>query len=174
MTENASRGQTNMIIAVVAIAVFVSVAVFLFSALKAPPNSEYINVYSHNLLISVLRADTGYLDSACKTVEDAITCVYTEPITYLCDSSIGCRKLAEDKIAEYMSKNTFLGRKYRYLFNVGLEGKPSSPGSILNFGDSRLEREKIEKTSADVTIQKITRSGKALTFNVKLMLATEK
>ncbi len=168
------RGQTNIIVAVIVIAVFITVIVALMSLLKTAPSSDYINIYVHNLLISTLRADTGYLEPSCKTVEDAIACVYTEPITYLCGDKMSCRQLADEKIGEYMTRNTFLGRKYRYLFDVTMGGRPSLSDSPLQFGDQRLQQEKVEKTSADVTIQKITRSGKALAFNIRLLVSAEK
>ena len=68
------KAQTNMILIILVIVVFGGLVLFLLSFARTVSQDEYMNLYAHNLLVSVLRTDTGYTDIDCKLTSDVIRC----------------------------------------------------------------------------------------------------
>ncbi|MCD6590854.1 MAG: hypothetical protein J7K72_02685 [Candidatus Aenigmarchaeota archaeon] len=71
-------GQTSMLVMVLAIIVIMALGVFLITSSIKPQSDEYNNLYVHNLLLSVLRANTGYRQP-CDTIASAISCASLTP-----------------------------------------------------------------------------------------------
>ncbi|MBU0953762.1 MAG: hypothetical protein KKA90_05105 [Nanoarchaeota archaeon] len=167
------RAQTNIVVFVFILLIVVGVIAFLLSAARTLNPVEYLNLYAHNSLLSVLREDTGYTDSNCKLVSDVISCSFFTP-TWQCDGSgPTCRSLAEEKITEAMDQFEIIKKSYRYLFRVEPEGfvvkdAAGTPFSI-NIGDGTLATEKGEKITANERISRVSQSGQFL-LKVQLIL----
>jgi len=146
-----AKAQTSIIMILLVIMVFIGMIMFLLSLAKTVSREEYMNLYVHNLLVSILRSDTGdYSDYECKTVADALMCAFRE--NKICPSGKSCREIAEDFINESINKFKEI-KGYRYLFIA----RPSA-GWIASYklevGDSDLLTEKVKKITANEKIQR--------------------
>ncbi len=65
------KGQTSMILMVFVILIMMTLGVLFLTYTIESPSSEYENLFVHNLLLSVLRKDTGYR-SPCSTISETI------------------------------------------------------------------------------------------------------
>jgi len=156
-----NKAQTSMILLVIIIIIFAALAIFLFSLAETVSPKEYMNMYTHNLLLSTLRTDTGSHDPECKYVSDLISCAFFRTSTYKCSGlDITCRELAESRIDYYMSKYAGLQQSFRYLFTVTPRGflarTEEGDPLTLEFGDSSLKGEKVQKWSANELIQRVS------------------
>lgn len=70
------KGQTSMILIVLIIIIFMAVGIFLVISSIKPQHNDYYNLYAHNLLLSVLRKNTG-LGGQCDTYGSTIACAST-------------------------------------------------------------------------------------------------
>lgn len=100
-------GQTSMILIVLVIIIFMVIGIFLFISSIKPEHDEYYNLYAHNLLLSVLRRNTGY-GGDCETISSTITCAsMTE---YRECGNTNCRELSKQivpDLIEQVIKPTF-------------------------------------------------------------------
>jgi hypothetical protein len=107
------RGQASIILILLIIVLFGGMAIFLVSFADTVSQEDYINKFTTNLLLSIVRADTGNSNSDCKLVSDAIFCAITTP-GKVCDNGIKCYDLAEDTINRYMGDLTLLKKNFNY------------------------------------------------------------
>ena len=91
------KGQTSMMLIVLAIIIFIILGVFLLISSLRPVNSEYYNLYAHNLLLSALRRNTGY-GGYCETVSSTISCAYMT--SYRNCGGVECRALSEEIVPQ--------------------------------------------------------------------------
>jgi hypothetical protein len=155
------KAQTSMILLILIIIIFAALAIFLFSLAETVSPKDYMNMYTHNLLLSILRADTGSHDPECKYVSDLISCSFFMPSTYQCSGlDMTCQELAESRIEYYMSKYANLQQSFRYLLTVTPRGfmarTPEGEALIIEFGDPTLKGEKVQKWAANDLIQRVS------------------
>ena len=159
-----AKGQTTMVLIVLVVIVFGGLVLFLFSLAGGLNRSEYMNIYTHNLLLSVMRTDTGQLNSDCKLVSDAIMSAFAPSGKTMCGASgLSYQVMAESRISEYLGKFDTLQR-YRYLFlaksgssdwvPISSAGNPLEIRIVGNESDINLDTEKKEKLVANERIQK--------------------
>jgi hypothetical protein len=86
-----------MMLIVLAIIIFMVLGVFLLVSSLKPVNNEYYNLYAHNLLLSVLRRNTGY-GGYCDTVSSTISCAYMTSYRNCGDEE--CRTLSSVLVPE--------------------------------------------------------------------------
>ncbi len=114
----ANKGQTTLVMIVIIIIIFAGIIMFLLNLAGTVSQKEYMNMYSHNMLLSILRTDTGYLDSKCQTMSDTLACAFLEP-SWVCEGSgMRCKDLAEGLLASYTGKLEATKKNYLYLFTV--------------------------------------------------------
>lgn len=155
------KAQTSMILLILVIIIFAALAIFLFSLAETVSPRDYMNMYTHNLLLSILRADTGSHDPECKYVSDLISCSFFLPSTYQCSGlNATCQELAQSKIDYYMSKYASLQQSFRYLLTVTpksfIARTPEGEALKIEFGDPSLMDEKVQKWSANELIQRVS------------------
>ena len=165
------KAQTNMILLVILLLVFIGLAVMLFSLTKTVNQEDYLNLYAHNLMLSVMKTDTGYTDSDCKLTSDTIFCAFTLTDKPCGDSGLTCYELANKSLAEYIDAFSNISKNYRYLFEVtpvfcsrGEEGC-----RVMEFGDSDVLKVN-KKWVANSAIQK-SMAGKPYNIKVRLYMA---
>jgi hypothetical protein len=152
------KGQTTMVFMILIIIIFVGMGVFLLSLAKNVSQSEYINLYTHNLLSSILKTETGFSMPPCRTVSDLLACSFLSP-SYMCGSE-DCFTLANSTVNEYVSQFGFIKEGFNYLFIVKPSGFTASleedvrPHTV-KIGELSLERKKTEKFTANERIQMV-------------------
>ncbi len=168
---NRSKGQTNMIMLVILMLVFIGIVIMLLSLSQTVSQEDYLNLYAHNLLLSVMRTDTGSSDADCKLISDAMFCAFT-----LSDKPCGstgktCYQLANESVDEYIQAFSGISENYRYLFEItpvfcsrGEEGCRH-----MEFGDSSVI-DAGRKWVANSAIQK-SMAGKPYSIKVRLYMA---
>lgn len=145
-----------MILIVLLVIIFAGIAVFLFTLARTVSPEEYMNVYVHNLLLSIMRTDTGYTDASCKLVSDLLACAAITP-AHLCDGwGLNCLDLANQTVTEYMDRFEAIRKNYRYLLIVGSGGLvPTETGKpLLEIGDKALATARVTKITASEVIQR--------------------
>ena len=165
------KAQTNMIMLVILLLVFIGIVLILFSLSRTVSQEDYMNLYTHNLMLSLMRTDTGYSGSDCKLISDAVFCAFNR-VNYTCGSrGVTCHEVANQSLARYMDAFGEISKNYRYLLvvtpvfcSLGDEGCRH-----LDFGDSEvadLER----KWVANSAIQK-SMAGKPHNIKIRLYVA---
>ncbi len=151
------RAQTSMILLIVVLLIFLGLITILLSLSSTVIREEYSDLYVNNLLLSVLKTNTGYGDR-CETVSDLITCAFLTP-SYVCRGSPKpCLELANETLKKYMG---LINENMRYFFTVRSASSEWIPlhgkGALkLEFGDPSLERERrIPKRVANTIIEKL-------------------
>ncbi len=91
------KGQTSMILIVLVIVIFMGLGIFLVISSLKPVQNEYYNLYAHNLLISVLRRNTGY-GGYCDTISSTMSCAYMTP--YRNCGGVECRNLSFELVPQ--------------------------------------------------------------------------
>ncbi|RLJ09936.1 MAG: hypothetical protein DRP15_01835 [Candidatus Aenigmatarchaeota archaeon] len=136
------KAQTSAILIILVIVIFIGVAVTLLQLAKTVSKEEYINLYTGNLLRSVLKTDTGHTQPECRKVSDLLACAFFTP-TYRCSpEEPPCLELANETITNYMSKFDMIRKNFNYLFKVESEGfiAATDSGIIdIKIGDERLD-----------------------------------
>jgi hypothetical protein len=151
---------------------FVGIVLIFLSFLGEKESKDYINLYAHNVLLSILRSDTGYLDEGCKLVSDTLACSFSLS-PWKCGDVIPCETLARQTVTKYLQEYEKIRKNYRYLFIVEPDKRIISYGMkkmTIKIGDESLEDEKIEKIVVNEKIQKIEHGSQKL-LNVRLILA---
>lgn len=169
------KAQSSMVLLIVVIVIFAAMAVFLFSLAETVSPKQYMGMYTSNLLLSVLRADTGLNDPECKYVSDLISCAYFQPSTYRClGSATTCRELAESQLDYYMSKYAETHQSFRYLLTVSPKGfiprQPDGEVFRLEFGDPELKSDEVQVWSANHLIQRVSGASENY-LSVNLLLS---
>lgn len=168
-SRQARKAQTSMVLIVILIIVFIAAAVTLFSIATNVSQEDYMDTYANNLLLAIMKTDTGYTDNNCKLVSDAAACAYIDQ-TWTCGTSgMTCRELANSTITDYMKAFELISKNYRYLFVVTRVGfyAPSVDQFTLMFGDESLLDYKGKKRVSTYAIQKSLQGNY---FNLKVQL----
>jgi hypothetical protein len=168
-----AKAQTNVLIIAILLIIFAALAIFLLSLASNVSQEDYMDSYVNNLLISVMRTDTGYGDSNCKLVSDLSACAFILPDWRCGDSGRTCLDLANSTISDYMDAFELISKNYRYLMIVTSQGFVSrtdmeqGEGMRLVFGDASLEDYKGKKRATSYVIQK---SLAGTPYNIKVQL----
>ena len=168
------KAQLNMIVRVLALAIFAGRAVFLLSAARSLDQDEYLNLYTHQLLLTTLREDSSYLDPACKTTADLAACAFLTPAHRCGGSGPACEALAAEKVNASFAAYEPL-RPFRWLLTVESEGFVAvDEGEPVRWelGDPALRTLRGQKFAASTRIQKNTASGPAI-LKVTLLTAVK-
>jgi len=161
-----AKAQTTMFLIVLVIIIFAALFIFLLSIAQTSSNEEYMNIYTSSLLLSLSRADTGYLDSNCKTLGDLFLCIFApERPDWRCGGSgPSCSELANLTVEGYMNRFDMLRENYRYLFIV-------EPVDFIAdrfmIGDASLEDSMVDKISREKIIQRVSGGNE---YNIRLMV----
>lgn len=90
-------GQTSMILIVLIIIIFMAIGIFLLISSIKPEYEDYHNLYVHNLLLSVLRRNTGY-GGDCDTISSTIACA--SQTDYRKCGNTNCRNLSSEIVPD--------------------------------------------------------------------------
>jgi hypothetical protein len=156
------KAQTSIVMILMVLVIFAGLAIFLLSMAQNVAQEDYMNIYAHNTLLSLLRTDTGE-GSDCKYVSDVVTCA---AYGMDCESGADCGTLSTSKIDSYMvALNTI---KSTYSWYIGVYDKDDT--TLLGYGDEALLTEKTKKWSASETVYK--RLGRSdQNFIIRIILA---
>jgi len=170
------KGQTTMMILVFMMLLFVGIGALLFSLAETVSQEDYMDLYVNNLLLSVMRTDTGYDDMNCKKISDLIACSFVMPDWICGDSGIRCKDMVNDKLSDYIGAFETISQNYRYVMKVSSQGfvaiDPIEGTPIeLIFGDEELPDLQVTKRTANYAIQK--RLGGS-NYNLKVSLSIAK
>jgi hypothetical protein len=165
-----ARGQTGMIMIVLLVMIVAAVVVLLLSMVQNASQSqeEYMNVYVTNLMLAVMKTDTGFSDSNCKLVSDALACAFVIP-NWPCGQGITCSELADDSLNTYMNAFDLISQNYRYLFEVEttdfLASQGGQPMSLL-IGDESL----LDAPNRRTSVFAVQKSLAGSSYNLRITL----
>lgn len=165
------RGQTTLVFIVVIILVFAGMGAFLLSLAKTVSQSEYLALYTHRLLSSLLRKDTGYTEASCRTTADLLACSFLTP-TYTCGTQ-SCESLARQEVTSSLAEFSIIREGFRTLLTVEPEGFTPLPGGSpisVAIGDPALQTERTGKITASERIQKVF-GGNPYRLTIRLTIA---
>jgi hypothetical protein len=169
-----SKGQTSMILIVLLLVIFAALAVFLMSMVRTVSQDEYMNLYVNNLMLSIMRADTGYSDSNCKLISDTVFCAFTSSSWPCGDSGMTCLDFANRSLGDYMDTFELISKNYRYLFEITTYEycfMDEEGCMMLRFGDESLKDYTGGRIkTANYAIQK-SMEGNPLNLKVRLYVA---
>jgi hypothetical protein len=148
------KGQVNMIALVLILVVFLVLFLFLSTGLKTQALTERLDFYTNNLLISLIKTDTGYTANPqyCRSMSDILhSSIFRQSLR--CGSTLTARAEAQQLIELYLDKATEKSG-FQYYFVWGTEGTKFEIGekSLANEFSSRstqiIEKEgnKVEMT----------------------------
>jgi hypothetical protein len=157
-----TKGQSSIVMMVLVLVVFGGLAVFLLSMAQTVSQEDYMNIYAHNMLISLMRTNTGE-GGECTLVSDTLSCA---SFGMICDSGRDCSIVAGDKVNEFM--NYMNDIKTTYDWHIGVYDK--NDFLLLELGDSQLVGKKTKKWTASETVYDVI-GVTHNTFNVRLILA---
>jgi hypothetical protein len=168
------KAQTTAVLLLLVIIIFAGLGVFLLSMAKEVSQTEYMQLYTNQLLLSMLRTDTGYTENDCRLLADAVSCVYFVHPNYRCGGSgPTCFDLASSEIEGLLQKFEMI-KGYKYLLTVKPIGfvPHSETGEITEFsvGNSSLEDLKGFKIAATQKLERTTSTGQFI-LDVRLVLA---
>ena len=170
------KAQTSMILIVLLIIIFAALGAILLSLARTVTQEDYMDLYVNNLMLSLMKTDTGYSDANCKLISDSVACAFILPDWRCGGSGMTCLELSNQSLSEYMDAFEIISRNYRYLFTVETRGFiartgfEQGEGMKLSFGDTSLEGYKGKMRTANYVIQK-TLSGNQYNLMVRLYLA---
>jgi len=152
------KGQTSMILIVLMIIIFMGIGIFLLISYLKPVHEEYYNLYAHNLLLSVLRRDTGY-GGYCDTVSSTIACAYMT--SYRNCGGVTCRNLSAEIVPDLVKRT--IKPTFDYCMTIEPENWTVMGGDrivygprcdvVLKAGDRWTANEKILQEGANLNIQ---------------------
>ena len=161
-----------MILIVLVIIVFGGLAVFLFSFAGTLEQPEYTDLYVTNLLLSLMRTNTGYQDSQCSVLSDAISCAFFESDWRCGTSGPTCLELVNETITNEIGRFSLIQQNYRYLFIAKPEKMDTVTGEYVEVmnpvtseplrvkvGDLSLEQYRGKKIVRSYAVHKSTRRG---------------
>ncbi|NOX71374.1 MAG: hypothetical protein GXO64_01615 [Candidatus Micrarchaeota archaeon] len=128
------KGQMSMLVLVLGIMFFIMLGVFLFTSNIKPKNTDYANLYVHNLLLTSLRSYTGY-SHPCMSVSDTLSCAYLTPNRFC--SSDECFQLAPSVAEETIRR--VLKQNYDFLLIVEPENWDTVGGERIVIGNPAIE-----------------------------------
>ncbi len=176
------KAQTTMVLIFLVLLLFAGTAIFLLTFAKNINQTDYMNFYVHNLLLTLMRSDTGYGDPNCKLVSDALSCAFFSP-DYVCgggyaagavgSGSPTCLQLANVTATSYIEMFGMVKKSYRYLLTVepqgftvlGQDGEPFK----ISIGDNDVATGRQTKYTANEQMRKAMSSG-VYNLNAKLTI----
>ncbi len=167
------KAQTTAVLLLLVMIIFIGLGIFLLSMAKSVSQQEYMLLYANNLLLSILRKDTGFMENECRSIADAIACIYFAHPNLRCgDNGPTCSELAGSEVGRLMSRFGEI-KGYKYLLSVKPVGfiPHSESGEIMEFeiGNSTLKYMKGLKIAATQKLEKTTETGQ-LILDVRLVL----
>ena len=155
------KGQTTLVVMVLAIIIFIILGLFfLTSSMSRPKNvSEYYNMYAHNLLLSITRADTGY-GGICKSFADVGVCAITR--NGMC-GSVSCRDILSNDLK--VKIDSIIKPDIDYVLIIEPENWELIGGERIVIGNQEIMNYD-EKWAAN---EKILRKGENI--NIRLFIA---
>ncbi len=169
------RAQTSTMLLLVLLLIFIGVITILLGLSNVIKNDDYSDLYTNNLLLSLMRTSTGYTDR-CESMSDLLGCAFLTPSRRCGNSDKGCLELANETIRNYMQiLNENINKNIDYYLTARSYGSEWTPigdqGEIrLRFGDPLLETKKIPKRTASTIIQ-TTYEGNEYQIEVTLLVA---
>ena len=170
------KGQSSMIMIVIVLMMFVAIVVFLLQLASTAGNQKYTVMYANNLLLSVMRTDTGHTDSRCKLVSDLVFCAYFTP-EWECGTDGNCLELANKTIKDYMTLFSNQTTSVKYLFSATptfVSRDPEGAPISLDIGDKALKksRETFKVFSHPLVLSK-TLGPNQYTLRLQLIIANK-
>ena len=132
-----SKAQTSMVMLVLVLVVFMGLGIFFLSTMIQAEPSDYENLYTHNLLISVLRKSTDY-GQPCETVASVASCFHRQ---IECRNNFGvkktCREIADEIIPQLIEDTIKPG--YDYYMIIQPENYDIAGGPSITYGNPAVE-----------------------------------
>jgi hypothetical protein len=128
------KGQMSMLVFVLGVVFFILLGIFLFTSSLKPADTEYANMYVHNLLLSVMRKTTGY-GNPCISVSDTISCAYLTP-NRICGNQ-KCSDIASNVTQEAIE--SVIKPSYGFILIVEPENWDVVGGERLKIGEASIE-----------------------------------
>ena len=170
--ERKKKAQTTIVLLFLVIMIFGILFVFMLSFVETLSQEEYMETYLYNMLLSIVRTDTGYTDSNCKLVSDSLGCAFLQPTYYCGGGVVKCRDLATSKITYYIDKFETIKSNFKYFFQVVPQGfTPRDEQNMpikFEIGDTEVEDADV-KIVATYTIYK-TLGTSSYIFKVRLYI----
>jgi len=171
------KAQSSMLLIVIVIMIFAGMAVFLLGLASTVGGNEFTALYVNNLLLSVMRTDTGYTDSKCKLVSDLVFCAYFTP-EWQCGPGVpNCLDLANNTITNYMAIFGDATKHMKYLFTVTpafVVRDPSGEPISLDIGDNSLKKSRTESMKLYSHPLVISKSVGSNQYTLKIQLIISK
>jgi hypothetical protein len=170
------KAQTNMIMVVLLMVIFAIVVVFLLSVAQQVEQEDYMSLYANNIVLSIMKTDTGYSDSNCKLMSDLTACAFILPDWICGDSGLTCKEMADQRLNLYMESLEGISQNYRYLFVVttsdfiSRNALDQGVNQQLLIGDEELLDSHETKRTSVYAIQK-SLGGSSYNIKVTLYLA---
>jgi hypothetical protein len=162
-----------MILILLIIVMIAGMAIFLMNFASTISQDEYMNLYAHNMLLSLMRSDTGYTEPDCKLVSDSISCAFFNANKPCGDSA--CIDIANRSLSNHISTFSTVKKSYRYLLVVepqGFRAEHEGEPFTLMIGDESLLGSRGTKFAANEQIRTTTSTG-VFNLNAKLIIATK-
>ena len=167
------KAQTNMIMIVLLLIIFAIVVIFLLSVVQKVEQEDYMSLYANNIVLSIMKTDTGYPDSNCKLMSDLTACAFLLPDWTCGDSGMTCRDMADERLNLYMEALEDISQNYRYLFVVSTsdfisrDALDQGVAHQLMIGDEELLDFQGTKRTSVYAIQKSLQGN---SYNIKVMM----
>lgn len=123
------KAQTSMILIVLMLVIFMAIGIFVLLSSIKTEYEDYYNLYAHNLLLSVLRKNTGERGN-CDTYGAAITCASTTDFRSC--GGTNCRNFSATIVPELI--NTIIKEDLDYCIIVEPENVTFAGGERLFYG----------------------------------------
>ncbi len=132
-------GQTSLVMIVLIMLIFIVAGLYLLVSSFTTEETEYYNLYAHNLLVSVMRAKTGY-KNPCETVSDTLYCAMTrlgKQCKHLRDETIkkDCREVADEVTPELIRKVLATKPSLDYYMIIQPEDPRTLGGETITYGN---------------------------------------
>lgn len=173
--DGTASGQTTMFLLLLVIVIFAGTAIFLLTFAKTISQADYMNLYVHNLLLVLMRSDTGYTDPECKLVSDTLSCAFFTPGHICGTAGPDCLSLANETVSEYIDRFSMIKKSYGYLLVVepydfrrlDENGEPFS----ITIGDPDIASLRQAKYAANEQIRRKTATG-VYSLDARLFITT--
>jgi len=141
---NNLQGQTSLVMIVLLIVVFIGIGMFLLITSFTTEETDYYNLYAHNLLVSVMRAKTGYR-SPCDTVADTVYCAMTglgKQCRYLRDDTVkkDCGEVSDEMTPQLIRKVLATKPSLDYYMIIQPEDPEYRGGETITYGNPDVQK----------------------------------
>ncbi|MBN2101890.1 MAG: hypothetical protein JW716_03400 [Candidatus Aenigmarchaeota archaeon] len=162
MGSSRTKGQMSMMVFALGVVFFIMLGIFLFTSNIKSKDTDYVNMYVHNLLLSTMRTSTGY-GHPCISVSDTISCAYLTP-NRLCGTE-KCSDIVQ-RVTESIIERA-IKPNYGYFIIVEPENWDIVGGERITMGDPDTEskrphyvaNEKILAYGSNLRIELIITTG---------------